>query len=213
MSGQSSTNTIEQLIGTQTGGPNQSVSQDVINRVRVSANIVRQNFDQLEEFVDGKLDQDALFIVYTPSGGEAASYLYRHTHNYLSALYSFNEQVRDKVNDIISSHSISKQGIISGQSRYSEKLAFVRGLRHDVQHGEYGSLKLKCQNTAGDFKIYSVVFKQQAFRSGSVRHPRDYLRHTSHQDRKYPLPYIADFHKQHFNDFVDDFIDWLQGNP
>jgi len=97
MSGQGSTNTIEQLLGTQTGGPNQSISQDVINRIRVSANIVRQNFDQLEEYVDGKLDQDALFIVYTPSGGEAASYLYRHTHNYLSALYSFNEQVRDKV--------------------------------------------------------------------------------------------------------------------
>lgn len=24
---------------------------------------------------------------------------------------------------------------------------------------------------------------------------------------------IADFHKQHFNDFVDDSVDWLQGNP
>ena len=122
MSGQGSTNTIEQLLDAQTGGPNQAVSQDIINRVRVSANIVRQNFDQLEDFVDGKLDKDALFIVYTPSGGEAASYLYRHTHNYLSALYSFNEQVRQKVNDLISSHSISKQDIISGQSFYSEKL-------------------------------------------------------------------------------------------
>ena len=55
MSGQGSTNTIEQLLGAQTGGPNQAVSQDIINRVRVSANIVRQNFDQLEDFVDGKL--------------------------------------------------------------------------------------------------------------------------------------------------------------
>jgi hypothetical protein len=185
----------------------------LINRVRVSANIVRQNFDQLEDFVDGKLDKDALFIVYTPSGGEAASYLYRHTHNYLSALYSFNEQVREKANDLISSHSISKQDIISGQSLYSEKLAFIRGLRHDVQHGEYGSLKLNCRHTAGDFKIYSVEFNQQAFRSGAVRRPHDYLQHTSQQDRKYPLPYIADFHKQYFNDFVDDSVGWLQGNP
>lgn len=213
MSGQGSTNTIEQLLDAQTGGPNQAVSQDIINRVRVSANIVRQNFDQLEDFVDGKLDKDALFIVYIPSSGEAASYLYRHTHNYLSALYSFNEQVRQKVNDLISSHSISKQDIISGQSFYSEKLALIRGLRHDVQHGEYGSLKLNCRHTAGDFKIYCVEFNQQAFRSGAVRHPHDYLQHTSQQDRKYPLPYIADFHKQYFNDFVDDSVDWLQGNP
>ncbi|USZ67440.1 hypothetical protein NGM10_11960 [Halorussus salilacus] len=213
MSNRGANNTIEQLLGTRTGGPRSAVSQDVINRVRVSANIVRQNFDELEDFVDGRLDNDALFIVYTPNGGEAASYLYKHIHNYLSSLYSFNEQIRERVNDLAPENSITKQDIISGQSFYSERLAFLRGLRHDVQHGEYNSLKLDCRHTAGNFRIYCVEFNEQAFSSGAVRHPPDYLRHTNQRDRRYPLPYIAEFHKQYFNGFVDDSVDWLTGNP
>lgn len=213
MTGRGTTNTIEQLLGTRTGGPSRSVPQDVINRVRVSANVVRQNFDELEVFVDGKLDRDALFIVYAPNGGEAASYLYRHTHNYLSSLYSFNEQVRETVNELAQDCVITGPDVIAGGSPYSEKLAFLRGLRHDVQHGEYGSLTLKRRHTAGDFRIYCVEFDEQAFRTGTVRHPPDYLRHTNRQERKYPLPYVAEFHKQQFNRFVEDAIDWLQGNP
>ena len=54
--GGGSTNSIEQLIGTQTGGPTQSVSGNEISRIRVSANIVRQNYSILEDFVDGKMD-------------------------------------------------------------------------------------------------------------------------------------------------------------
>lgn len=212
MSGQGSVNTIDQLLGSQTGGPNQTVTQDMIRRFRVSANIVRQNFTELEDFVDGKLDQDALLIVYTPSGGEAVSYLYRHIHNYLSSLYSFNEQAIEKISDY-SSGSVSKHDIISGQSLYSEKLAFIRGLRHDVQHGDYKCLSLNRRHSAGDFNIYCIEFDQQSYINGGVRNPHDYLRHTTQQDRQYPLPYIANFHKQYFNDFVDDLMNWLQGNP
>ena len=211
--GWGSANSIEQLIGTRTGGPTQSVSGNEISRLRVSANIVRQNYSTLEGFVDGKMDQDALFIVHNTTQQEAISYLYGHLHNYLSSLYSFNEQVWEKVNDGLPSQSFPRSHFISSRSLYSEKLAYIRGLRHDVQHGEYGCLSLDCRHSIGDFKIYCIEFDEQEFRQGSVSHPHDHLRHTSQQDRKYPLPYIADFHEQHFNDFVDDSVDWLQGNP
>lgn len=210
--GSGSTNSIEQLIGTRTGGPTQSVSANEISRIRVSANIVRQNYDALEDFVDGKIDKDALFIVHATTRQEAVSYLYGHLHNYLSSLYSFNEQMWEKVNDG-TSQSFPKSRFTSGRSQYSEKLAFIRGLRHDVQHGEYGCLSLDCRHSVGDFRIYCIEFDEQAFRTGSVDHPHDHLRHTSQQDRLYPLPYIATFHKQHFNGFVGDAVDWLQGNP
>lgn len=211
--GGSSTNSIEQLIGTRTGGPTQSVSNNEISRIRVSANIVRQNYDTLEDFVDGKIDQDALFIVHNTTQQEAISYLYGHLHNYLSSLYSFNEQVREKVDNGLPAQSFPKSRFISDRTPYSEKLAFIRGLRHDVQHGEYGCLSLDCRRSVGNFKIYCIEFEKKAFRQGSVNHPHVHLRHTNKQDRKYPLPYIADFHKQYFNDFVDDSIDWLKGNP
>lgn len=211
--GAGSSNSIEQLLGTQTGGPNNGFSAEEIDRIRVSANIVRQNYAALEDFVDGKIGEDALFIVHDTTRQEAISYLYGHLHNYLSSLYSFNEQMWEKVDSGLPSRSVPKARFISGRSTYSEKLAFIRGMRHDVQHGEYGCFRLNRRHSVGDFKIYCIEFDEQAFRHGSVNHPHDHLRHTSQQDRKYPLPYIADFHMRHFNDFVDDSIDWLQGNP
>jgi hypothetical protein len=211
--GGGSTNSIDQLIGAQTGGPTRPVSSNEISRIRVSANIVRQNYSALEDFVDGKIDRDALFIVHNATQQEAIPYLYGHVHNYLSSLYSFNEQMWEKVNAGVSSHPFPKSRFISGRSRYSEKLAYIRGLRHDVQHGEYGCLSLDCRHSVGNFKIYCIEFDEQAFKQGSVDQPHDHLRHTNQQDRQYPLPYIADFHKRYFNDFVDDSVDWLQGNP
>lgn len=208
-----STNSIEQLLGAQTGGPKQTVSKDEMNRIRVSANIVRQNYSAVEDFVDGKIGQDALFIVHKASEQEAISYLYGHLHNHLSSLYSFNEQIWEKVNESLPSQPFPKSRFVSGRSLYSEKLAFVRGLRHDVQHSEYGCLSLDCRHSAGDFKIYCIEFNERAFQQASVTSPRDHLRHTSKSDRRYPLPYIANFHTQHFSDFVTDSVDWLQGNP
>lgn len=213
MASSGSTNSIEQLIGTPTGGPSHSVSPNTISRLRVSANIVRQNFNALDEFVDGDLQQEPLFVVYNPNKSEAVSYLFGHLHNYSSALYSFNEHVKEKVNENVSSHELTNPDLSSGKSRYTEKLAFIRGLRHEIQHGEYSCLDINIHTKAGDFEIYNVEFNKAAFMNSTVRSPRDYLRHTKTQDRQYPLSYIADFHQNHFNDFVDDTIDWMQGNP
>lgn len=211
MSNGGSTNTIDQLLGTRTGGPNREVAPDEISRIRVSANIVRQNYDTLEQFIDGKIHEDALFIVHETTQQQAISYLYGHVHNYLSSLYSFNEQVWEKVAAVLPSHSVPKSRLLSSKSRYSEKLAFIRGLRHDVQHGEYGCLRLDCRHSVGNFNMYCIEFDEQSFRQGSVTHPDNHLRHTSQQERQYPLPYIARFHEEQFNHFVDECIGWLAG--
>lgn len=208
MSSQGSTNSIDQLLGSSKTSPNQALSEHEIARIRISASIVRQNFDRLEDFVDGDVDNDALLVARTAEKQEMASYMFGHMHNYLSSLYSFNEQVREKVNEV-QDRDITKSDFISGTSQYNAKLAFIRGLRHDIQHGDFRSINLKEKNSAGIFKIYAIQFQEDEF-VNTVRHPHDYLQHTHAEDRKYPLPYIARFHRGYFNEFTEDCLGWLE---
>lgn len=210
MASQGSTNTIDQLLGESDTSPNNPLSSDEIARIRISANIVRQNFNSLEEFIDGDIDQDGLFITFEPERDESIAYLYGHIHNYLSSLYSVNEQIREKVNENVSSDkALSKYDFRKGTSPYTEKLAFIHGLRHDIQHGEFNSIKIEEMNSIGRFRVDCIKFNEDKFQN-TVRKGHDYLRHTNTQQREYPIPYISDFHKNQFNVFIEDCVEWMK---
>lgn len=226
-------NAIEELIGANmggtrhfvgsTGGPSTSPQTDAVARINLSFNIVAESYATLSDYVDGKMDDKAIIVVDKSEEEKAVRRtVYTHLHHYLSSLYSYNEQVKEFVNShVISSNEIENRAISphSGDTPvndYVTELAYLLGLRHGLQHGDYQFLSFEEMGdySDGDFTFHELRFRVPTFQNSSVEYPQNYLAFTSQSsgDHLRPLCYIHDFN-QVFGDFHDDLQDWIQGDP
>lgn len=126
--------------------------------------------------------------------------------------------MRALVNEKTSGHAIEKadfspQKGVSPPCNYVEKLAFLRGLRHGMQHGDFRSLDFRAIDTKNGFEFREVTFDQYEFERGAVNHPKSYIQYANSSAMAKPIPYIADFHRQYYLSFAQDCFDWLHGNP
>lgn len=214
-------NAVEELLGESTGGPatSSSVTRDELARFEMSRTIVLGNYVDLKEFVDGDIERDALIVVHDSQETQAvARTLFQHLHNYLASLYSFNEQVRELVNEKTTGRAIEKRDFSprkgdSPSCDYVRKLAFLRGVRHSMQHGDYRSLDLASVDAKNGFEFWEVTFDQTTFRDGVVAHPKSYLQYGRPVLMASPLRYVADFHRNHFLGFTRDCANWLEEDP
>jgi hypothetical protein len=205
--------------------PAQSVNSNDIQRLESAELVVHKNFTSLREFFDGRLKQGILVV-----GGNTGNIpigpkqheqmlMYRQVHNYLASVYSFNEQVRLLVNmyrgDADATNDPIRKGAFVPEKAtlYTQKLAFVRGLRIDFQHGDFSSVKFDpVQNSelGGGDNVYRVVFDKQAFRSGATESPDKYLQGASDEEMRYPTGYLYSFHRNHFVGFAEDTEEWFK---
>lgn len=212
-------NEIEQLLGTRTGGPDTTVTRSEFARFELSRTIVTGNFLALVDFVDGDLGQDAWIVIHESQEPETvARTLFQYLHNYLASLYSFNEQVRTLVNDktegcAIRGRDISPHLGDSPSCAYVENLAFLRELRHGIQHGDFRSLDFRPIDGKRRFEFWEVLFDQREFENGAVAYPKSFVQYGDPASMAKPLQYIATFHREYFPSFTEDCFDWLDGNP
>lgn len=88
-----STNTIGQLLS-HTKGPSTPVTERDLTRARSSAYIVHGNFRELATMC-GDITTTGVVVTDAESDKtDVENEVYRRVHNYLSAFYSYNEQIR-----------------------------------------------------------------------------------------------------------------------
>lgn len=207
--------TIQTILG-ESVTPTQRINRTDRTRLQAALTMTETNFAELEEFVDGHLREDAYFIVPDESDKAVqttAMEIYRLTHNYLSAIYSFNEAVRATISRYLSTdttlakrqfHPDSHRGV-----EYTRKLMFVRGLRIAAQHGAFNDV-LPVRQWDRDEPIYRLEFDETTFcESEVIADAGDYVKFTSKHRRKRPLEYLGDFHETCVSQFYHDCLSWL----
>lgn len=214
MSGSGSTNTIDQLLG-HTDGPSSEIKDRDLVRARSSAYIVHGNFRDLAEMCD---DIGTTGLVKTSKEADKTDVeneVYRRVHNYVSSLYSYNEHIREILNRRLSQY-IGKRYFLPGKDNkaapeYLKQGAFLWGLRNDFQHGDYWCLSVEKADQDQNHAFYHLRFEKQDFNAtpkGGIEDASGYVAHASDNKYEYPLPYIAHFHRNLFNDFESDFESW-----
>jgi len=141
--------------------------------------------------------------------------VYRRVHNYVSSLYSYNEHIREILNRRLGQH-IGKRYFLPGKDNraapdYTKRGAFLWGLRNDFQHGDYWCLSVEKANQDQDYAFYHLRFEKQDFNAtpkGGIEDAGGYVAYAPDGEYEYPLPYIAHFHRNLFNDFESDFESW-----
>lgn len=214
MTGSGSTNTIDQLLG-HTDGPSKPIADRDLTRVRSSAYIVHGNFARLDEICDDITTTGLICARESAAKTDVRNEVYRRTHNYLSSLYSYNEQIRTILNDRLS-ENIHKGYFLpardnKGSPEYIRRGTFLWGLRNDFQHGDYWCLSIEEQGSMDGQDKYHLLFKKEHFEAtakGNIDSSGDYLAHAPDSDLEYPLPYIGDFHRNLFNEFETAFENW-----
>jgi hypothetical protein len=88
-----STNTIDQLVG-HTNGPTEPVVDRDLTRSRSSAYIVHGNFNRLATMCDDITTTGCIVAERDTARTDVENEVYRRVHNYVSSLYSYNEQIR-----------------------------------------------------------------------------------------------------------------------
>lgn len=207
--------------------PERPVDSHDIQRLESAELVVHRNFISLRKFFNGQL-ADGILLVGDDAGPipiGSKQYekmkMYRHLHNYLASVYSFNEQVRLLVNMYrgdadATNNPIGKGAFVpENATLYTRKLAFVRGLRADFQHGDFSSVRLDPvenpdQELSNGDNVYRVVFDKQAFRSGATESPDKYLQDASDEEMRYPTGYLYSFHRNHFVGFAEDTEEWFK---
>lgn len=190
------------------------------DEVRLSAakRTVDQNYYELDEYIDGDLQTNPVFICHETRREDEGFEALRLLHNYLASLYSLNETVRTLCNrytpDSVELTSGDFTPISGGSNRshYGRKLGFLRGLRTDFQHGGFSCLTFDKAGEIGDFEGYQVVFDRLSFINDSgLREPERFLRWTNEAEQRHPISYIGTFHQQTLQDFYDDAEAWFVG--
>lgn len=188
------------------------------DEVRLSAakRTVDQNYYELDEYIDGDLQTNPMFICHETRREEEGFEALRLLHNYLSSLYSLNETIRTLCNRYTPSSVELMSGDftpVSGGSdhfHYGRKLGFLRGLRTDFQHGGFSCLSFDRAGELGDFEGYQVVFDRPSFVNDSgLREPERFLRWTNEAEQRHPISYVGAFHQQTLQDFYDDVEAWF----
>lgn len=190
------------------------------DKVRLSAakRTVDQNYYELDEYVDGDLRTNPMFICHESDFKEGGFEALRLLHNYLSSLYSLNEAIRILCNRYTSDSIELTSGDFtpvsggSDRSHYGRKLGFLRGLRTDFQHGGFSCFTFDKSGELGDFEGYQVIFDRTAFVNDSgLRDPERFLRWTNEAEQRHPISYVGAFHQQTLQDFYDDVEAWFAG--
>lgn len=222
-------NAIAEVIGTDlehgyhhpaTQEPSSSPQSGSVARIKLSFNIVAESYTTLASYVDGDIGDKAIISVDNSEQKEDVRRgLYTNLHHYLSALYSYNEQVRLLINECVSSSSqITKRELSprqgdSSPSSYVKQLAYLLGLRHGLQHGAYQFLNFQevGDYNDGDFTFHRLKFMNNNFENSSVDNPNNYLTFLSDisNDPQYPLCYIDKFNSE-FTSFHTDLDDWIK---
>ncbi|GAA0282312.1 hypothetical protein [Halobacterium noricense] len=171
---------------------------------------------ELDEFVDGDLKTNPVFVCQTENREEEGFEVLRLLHNYLSSLYSLNETIRVLINQHtersveIHQRQFANSGEHSTLPYYSRRLTFLRGLRTDFQHGGFSCLAFNRKGSLGDFGGYHVVFDRDSFINDSgLRSPEGYLKYTNESNRRYPLCYVGSFQQETVQEFYNDIEDWF----
>ena len=214
MSGSGSTNTVDPLLG-HTEGPSSEITDRDLVRARSSAYIVHGNFRDLAEMCDDIATTGLVKTSKEADNTDVENEVYRRVHNYVSSLYSYNEHIREILNRRLGQH-IGKRYFLPGKDNraapdYTKRGAFLWGLRNDFQHGDYWCLSVEKANQDLDYAFYHLRFEKQDFNAtpkGGIEDAGGYVAYAPDGEYEYPLPYIAHFHRNLFNDFESDFESW-----
>lgn len=198
-----------------TVSPTEAVSEQDRRRLTVAKTVLDTNYMELTDYIDGELTTNPVFICSKAEKRDAGFEVLRLLHNYLSSLYSFNESVRVLFNrytadDVyLGSSDFTPEDDEDG-TYYERKLAFLRGLRTDFQHGGFSCLDFKKAGELGAFTGYHVEFNRQSFVNDSgLRDPEAFLRHTNENERRYPLCFVGQFHKEALKSFYGATEAWF----
>jgi hypothetical protein len=185
-------------------------------RVQSVHTVLESNFAELEEYVDGPLDEDAFYVVDPDTEDTIRKdtfEVYRLTHNYLAALYSLNEAVRATVTtylpegEALTKHHFHPDNAVGVE--YIRKLMFLRGLRIAAQHGAFSDV-LPVNQWDPTKPEYRVAFDRTAFcESEAIENPSYYVRFTSDTRLQRPLEYLGTFHGTHLDEFYGACLSWL----
>ncbi|SDD71582.1 hypothetical protein E2L06_18690 [Haloterrigena sp. H1] len=213
-----STNTVDQLLG-HTKGPAEPVTDRDLARARSSAYIVHGNFHELAQMCDNISTTGTVIVEQGADETDVENEVYRRVHNYVSSLYSYNEQIRSILNKRLNQHIRKGQFLPARDDKaapdYARRGTFLWGLRNDFQHGDYWCLKVKYEGTQDGSDCYQLYFQKQDFEAtpkGDLDSAGDYLAHAPDEDQRYPLPYIGDFHRNLFSEFENAFEEWCSKN-
>ncbi len=218
MGGSGSTNTVDQLLG-HTNGPADPITDRDLTRARSSAYIVHGNFHELAQMCDDISTTGLILVEEGTDETDVENEVYRLVHNYVSSLYSYNEQIRSILNKRLNQH-IGKEYFLPARDNkaapaYVRRGTFLWGLRNDFQHGDYWCLTVDREGTRNGNDCYQLYFQKQHFEAtpkGDLESAGDYLAHSPDPDHRYPLPYIGDFHRNLFSEFENAFEEWCDGN-
>lgn len=213
-----SLNTVDQLLG-HTNGPEDAITNRDLTRARSSAYIVHGNFHELAEMCDDISTTGLIVVEKGAKDTDVENEVYRRVHNYVSSLYSYNEQIRSILNKRLSRH-IKKGYFLPSRDdkaapEYVRRGTFLWGLRNDFQHGDYWCLKVEHQGTQNGSDCYQLYFQKRDFEAtpkSDLDSAGDYLAHAPDGDQRYPLPYIGDFHRNLFSEFESAFESWCEKN-
>jgi len=207
---------LQTLAGTA-ATPAQRLGEQDRTRLSAAKRTVDQNYYELDEYIDGDLATNPVFLCHQANRQEEGFEVLRLLHNYLSSLYSFNETVRVLFNRQTTSEYTLSQGDFTpasggtSQSYYGRKLGFLRGLRTDFQHGGFSCLSFEKAGELGEFGGYHIVFDEPAFlQESGLDEPSRFLRHSNGQEQRHPLCYLGQFQQETLQAFYDDTVAWFE---
>lgn len=184
-------------------------------RLNAAKRTLDQNFLTLDEYVDGDLARNPIFICHTDARRDEGFEALRLLHNYLSSLYSFNETIRvlfgRQTDCELRTSDFTPTTDGTAQPYYARKLSFLRGVRTDFQHGGFSCLSFERTGRLGDFAGYHVVFDREEFLGESgLRRPSRFLRFTNENERRHPLCFVGQFHRNAVQEFFEDTESWFR---
>ncbi|RJS96556.1 hypothetical protein [Halococcus sp. IIIV-5B] len=208
---------IERLLQ-QHAQPDHGLNGDEENGLARAFVILDSNYSEMVEFVVDEYDirQNPVHEAeHTTADVEAQqAEATRLIHNYLSALYSFNEHVRELVNrktdgnvDMKPYHFTS---VDQRRSDYSRNLTFLWGLRIDFQHGHFSGIRHELYHEYEDRVHFVQKFDENGFVDDSPLDEMErYLQYTTQNQRELPYAFVARFHNNGLDHFYDDCLDWF----
>lgn len=218
-----STNTIDQFLQDRSG-PHSRVSQYEVNRLRMSALIVHRTFYDLNELGDN-IPQNGIIQSSAEQDKQTVRVeVFTRVHNYLAALYSYNEQARSLLDENHYESNINKSDFLPNPNETSEtyipeyimRLVFLWGLRNQFTHDRYQCLEVVKETMHnGDpyFRLEFLEGKYSPTPKGGLEEAGDYLKFCTTEDRQYPLCYMGEFHQNLFNEFESDLEEWSRRTP